>query len=44
MNDTTATPVQTYFRLHGTTGARHVHTDGELRRVCDMLPTSGPPA
>ena len=42
---TTVTPEQTYFRLHGTTGARHVYTDAELERLADMLPVSGgPPA
>ena len=35
---TTVTPEQTYFRLHGTTGARHVYTDAELRTVRDLLP------
>jgi uncharacterized protein YecE (DUF72 family) len=28
----------TYFRLHGITGARHVYTDGELRRLASMTP------
>ena len=28
----------TYFRLHGITGARHVYTDVELRRLADMTP------
>ena len=37
----TATPEQTYYRLHGTTGARHVYTDEELRRLRTMLPASG---
>ena len=36
----TVTPEQTYFRLHGTTGARHVHTDEELRRVLGLLPVA----
>ena len=36
--DTTVTPEQTYFRLHGTTGARHVYTDDELDRLAEMLP------
>lgn len=27
------TPGQTYYRLHGTTGMRHVHTDEELHRL-----------
>lgn len=33
----TVTPEQTYYRLHGTTGMRHVHTDDELRRLRDSL-------
>ena len=33
MQDETVTPEQTYYRLHGTTGARHVHTAEELRRL-----------
>ena len=28
----------TYLRLHGVTGARHVYTDDELRRLVDMPP------
>jgi len=35
---TTMTPEQTYFRLHGTTGARHVYTDDELDQLVRMLP------
>jgi uncharacterized protein YecE (DUF72 family) len=35
---TTVTPEQTYFRLHGTTGARHVYTDEELSTIRDLLP------
>jgi uncharacterized protein YecE (DUF72 family) len=31
----------TYFRLHGTTGSRHVYTDGELLRLAAMLPNAG---
>ena len=27
-----------YFRLHGITGARHVYTDAELRRLVAMTP------
>jgi len=27
-----------YLRLHGVTGARHVYTDEELRRLADMTP------
>ena len=34
----TVTPEATYLRLHGTTGARHVYTDGELRRLRDVIP------
>ncbi|HVE74566.1 MAG TPA: DUF72 domain-containing protein [Mycobacteriales bacterium] len=33
MQDETVTPEQTYYRLHGTSGMRHVHTDAELARV-----------
>jgi uncharacterized protein YecE (DUF72 family) len=41
----TATPEQTYFRLHGTTGARHVYTDAELQQLASILPAvpSHPP-
>jgi uncharacterized protein YecE (DUF72 family) len=35
---TTVTPEQTYFRLHGVTGARHVYTDAEVERLAEMLP------
>jgi uncharacterized protein YecE (DUF72 family) len=35
---TTVTPEQTYFRLHGITGARHVYTDAELEQLAAMLP------
>ena len=42
---TSVTPEQTYFRLHGTTGARHVYTDAELEQLADMLPAGeGSPA
>jgi uncharacterized protein YecE (DUF72 family) len=34
----TVTPEQTYFRLHGTTGARHVYTDAELDALAQLLP------
>ena len=34
----TVTPEQTYLRLHGTTGARHVYSDDELDRLVGMLP------
>ena len=37
---TTVTPEQTYLRLHGTTGARHVYSDAELTQLADMLPTA----
>jgi uncharacterized protein YecE (DUF72 family) len=33
----TVTPDRTYFRLHGTSGSRHVHTNEELRRLRDMV-------
>jgi uncharacterized protein YecE (DUF72 family) len=33
MQSETVTPEQTYYRLHGTSGSRHVHTDDELRRL-----------
>ena len=35
---TTVTPEETYFRLHGTTGARHVYSDAELEQLAGMLP------
>jgi uncharacterized protein YecE (DUF72 family) len=35
---TTVTPQQTYFRLHGISGARHVYTDDELEKLALMLP------
>lgn len=34
------TPDQTYFRLHGITGARHVYTDAELRSLRSKLPSA----
>lgn len=34
----TVTPRDTYFRLHGITGARHVYTDDELERLASWLP------
>jgi uncharacterized protein YecE (DUF72 family) len=37
MQTETVTPEQTYYRLHGTTGSRHVHTDDELRRLRDLV-------
>jgi uncharacterized protein YecE (DUF72 family) len=39
--DTTVTPEQTYLRLHGVSGARHVHTDAELAAVAAALPGAG---
>lgn len=39
---TTVTPEQTYLRLHGTTGARHVYSDAELEQLADTLPTEAP--
>jgi uncharacterized protein YecE (DUF72 family) len=43
MHTETVTPEQTYYRLHGTTGSRHVHTDEELRRLRDMVDGRGSP-
>ncbi|MBI5090356.1 MAG: DUF72 domain-containing protein [Actinobacteria bacterium] len=37
MQRDTVTPDQTYFRLHGTDGSRHVHTDAELKRLRAMV-------
>jgi uncharacterized protein YecE (DUF72 family) len=37
MQSETVTPERTYYRLHGTTGPRHVHTDDELRRLRDLV-------
>ena len=37
MQRDTVTPEQTYYRLHGTTGMRHVHTDDELRRLRELV-------
>jgi uncharacterized protein YecE (DUF72 family) len=37
MQTETVTPEQTYYRLHGTSGMRHVHTDDELRRLRDLV-------
>ena len=37
MERETVTPEQTYYRLHGTTGMRHVHTDEELRGLRDRV-------
>jgi uncharacterized protein YecE (DUF72 family) len=33
----TVTPEQTYYRLHGATGPRHVHSTAELRAVRDLV-------
>ncbi|MCU1593702.1 MAG: hypothetical protein JWO12_1094 [Frankiales bacterium] len=37
MQRETVTPEQTYYRLHGTTSMRHVHTDAELKALRDRL-------
>jgi uncharacterized protein YecE (DUF72 family) len=37
MQSETVTPDRTYYRLHGTTGSRHVHTTEELRRLRDLV-------
>jgi uncharacterized protein YecE (DUF72 family) len=37
MQTETVTPEHTYYRLHGTTGSRHIHTDDELRRLRDLV-------
>ena len=37
MQTETVTPERTYYRLHGTTGSRHVHTDEELHRLRDLV-------
>jgi len=37
MQTETVTPEQTYYRLHGTSGMRHVHTDDELRRLRELV-------
>ena len=37
MQRETVTPLQTYYRLHGTTRSGHVHTDEELRRLRDQV-------
>jgi len=39
--DTTVTPEQTYLRLHGLTGARHVYTDDQLAAIAAALPAAG---
>ena len=37
MHTETVTPDRSYYRLHGTTGSRHVHTGDELRRLRDLV-------
>lgn len=37
MQTETVTPESTYYRLHGTSGMRHVHTDDELLRLRDLV-------
>ena len=37
MHIETVTPEQTYYRLHGTSGMRHVHTDDELCRLLELV-------
>lgn len=37
----TVTSGLTYFRLHGTTGARHVYSDDELASLARMVPNDG---
>ena len=37
MQTETVTPERTYYRLHGTTGSRHVHSDDELQRLHDLV-------
>jgi uncharacterized protein YecE (DUF72 family) len=37
MQTETVTPEQTYYRLHGTSGMRHVHTDDELLRLRELV-------
>ena len=37
MQRETVTPETTYYRLHGTTGARHVHSDDELARLVGLI-------
>jgi len=37
MQSETVTPKHTYYRLHGTSGLRHVHTNDELRRLRDLV-------
>jgi uncharacterized protein YecE (DUF72 family) len=37
----TVTNGYTYYRLHGTTGARHVYSDAELQRLTELIPAQG---
>jgi uncharacterized protein YecE (DUF72 family) len=37
MQTETVTPQQTYYRLHGTSGMRHVHSGAELRGLRDRV-------
>jgi uncharacterized protein YecE (DUF72 family) len=37
MHAETVTPERTYYRLHGTTGSRHVHTVDELGRLRELV-------
>jgi len=37
MHRETVTPARTYYRMHGTNGARHVHTQDELRRLRALI-------
>jgi uncharacterized protein YecE (DUF72 family) len=36
------TPAETYLRLHGTTGARHVYIDAELEQLVEVIPRAAP--
>ena len=38
--DATVTPEQTFLRLHGVTGARHIYADAELSAVVATLPNA----
>jgi uncharacterized protein YecE (DUF72 family) len=40
--NTSVTPQETYFRLHGIGGWRHVYTDAELQQLITMLPLTSP--
>ncbi|HXI11322.1 MAG TPA: DUF72 domain-containing protein [Thermoanaerobaculia bacterium] len=39
----TVTPDSIYYRLHGITGSRHVYSDQELRKLLEMIPSTGDP-